>query len=180
MKKQVPAKTVVIAKAPAKRTERPEADQQIRAAYGVYGGVVICDNPKPFPKRSPYTPKEMKTLRELLLEERIRLRDVLRSLDEMTLRHPDDEADSTVPGYSFHLAENATDNVDTETALLLRRDEEAALVQVEAAVERLEHGLFGVCMACSSKIGMDRLKAKPEAHLCMTCQKVYDEKVTSR
>ena len=43
--------------------------------------------------------------------------------------------------------ETATDNMDTETTLLLRRDEEEELVQVEAAMERLGETIFGMCMA---------------------------------
>ena len=114
------------------------------------------------------------------MDQRGKLREVLRRLDNMTLRRMEEGADTSVPGYSVHMAENATDDIDTETALLLRRDEEASLMQVEAAVDRLANGIFGVCMACGSKIGIERLKAKPEAHLCMDCQRTYSEKSSGR
>jgi DnaK suppressor protein len=67
-----------------------------------------------------------------------------------------------------------------ETALLLRRDEEYAMTQVEAAIERIESGLYGVCLACAAKIGIQRLKVVPETHLCMECKRVYDKKCANR
>ena len=165
----------------AKKPAPPKpAETENRMAYGVYGGFVLCENPKPFPRKSPYTEKEIRDIHKILIEERMRLRQVLRDLDGMTLRRSSEDVDSAVKGYSEHLAENATDNVDTETALMLRRDEETVLVQVEAALERLEKGLFGVCLACGSKIGIERLKAKPEAHLCMDCKRTYDRKIMGR
>jgi RNA polymerase-binding transcription factor DksA len=149
-------------------------------AYGSYGGIVLCENPKLFPKKTPYTEKEIKALHEMLLEERKQLRQVLRDLEEITLRRPSGESDNEVTGYSIHWAENATDNISKETALLLRRDEENTLAQVDAALERIERGLFGVCVACGEKIGMGRLKAKPEAHLCVRCKQIYDKESSNR
>lgn len=149
-------------------------------AYGSYGGIMLCENPKLFPKKTPYTDKEIKALHEMLLEERKHLREVLRDLEEITLRRPSGESDNEVTGYSIHWAENATDNISKETALLLRRDEENTLVQVDAALERIERGLFGVCVACGEKIGMGRLKAKPEAHLCLRCKQIYDKESNNR
>ncbi|HUT23914.1 MAG TPA: TraR/DksA C4-type zinc finger protein [Sumerlaeia bacterium] len=132
------------------------------------------------PRRTPYSEREIQTLHQILLDERTRLFEILRDLESLTFRNSEDEGKSVAPGYSIHLAENATDNIDTETALLLRRDEEEALAQVMAAIERLEQGIYGVCMACGSKIGMARLRAKPDAHLCMQCRVRYDKEARRR
>ena len=106
--------------------------------------------------------------------------DVLRDLDELTFHTTTNNNGGTSPGYSIHLAEDASDNIEKETALLVRRDEEAKLVQVNAALERINAPIFGVCVACGSKVGMPRLKAMPEAHLCITCKKEYDRKSNAR
>lgn len=142
---------------------------------GYYNGILLCENPKPFPLKTPYTEKELDKLRKKLEEERTRLREILRDLDAIAF-HPDQENANISPGYSIHPAEDATNNIDMETALLIRKDEANALLQVEAAIERMEEGVYGVCMASGQKIGMSRLKAVPEAHLCMECQILYDEK----
>lgn len=156
------------------------APQTPRRAYGAYGGVLVCENPKLFPEKSPYSKKDLISLRQMLLKERSHLLEVLRELDETTFHTSSDNAGGTSPVHSTHLFEGASENMATETALLVRRDEEAALEQVDAALERLKHSLYGVCVACANKIGMPRLKAKPDAHLCIKCKLIYDKKSARR
>lgn len=43
------------------------------------------------------------------------------------------------------------------------------LEEVEAALERIEQGLFGGCEQCGGAIGRQRLLAVPEARCCLTC-----------
>ena len=45
-----------------------------------------------------------------------------------------------------------------------------ALVDIDAALQRIEEGCFGVCQGCDTAIAVDRLKALPMARLCMFCQ----------
>ncbi|MAE93060.1 MAG: molecular chaperone DnaK [Deltaproteobacteria bacterium] len=42
--------------------------------------------------------------------------------------------------------------------------------QVEAALKRIEEGEYGACLSCGGEIGFRRLKARPEAGLCVGCQ----------
>lgn len=54
-----------------------------------------------------------------------------------------------------------------------RANREAAqlrLQQVEAALRRIEADEFGECLACGEDVGFGRLKARPEAPLCIGCQ----------
>ena len=117
---------------------------------------------------------------DLMQTERKNLLEVLRDLEAMTLPLNGEGRKGVAPGYSIHLAEDATENIQTETALMIRRDEENALIQVEAAIQRHGEGLFGVCLGCGKKIGMSRLKVMPSAHLCMKCKTTYDKKSRSR
>ena len=43
------------------------------------------------------------------------------------------------------------------------------LHDIEAALERLETGTYGVCEVCGSAIGEDRLEAMPAAKRCIAC-----------
>jgi RNA polymerase-binding transcription factor DksA len=175
------AKTPAAQKAaqkPAQETAAPQEEPE-RRACGFYDGVLVCERPRLLPKATPYTETEVESLRNILLRERTRLREVLRDLDQLTF-NIGEETSGAVPGYSIHLAEDATNNIDTETALMLRRDEEEGLMHVEAALDRLETSLFGVCVACGCRIGMNRLKVVPETHLCMECKTIYDRKSANR
>lgn len=44
------------------------------------------------------------------------------------------------------------------------------LRQVEAALKRVEDGLYGYCLECDEPIGHARLRVRPEAPLCIRCQ----------
>jgi len=176
VKKKVAAKKPAARKTPEKKA----SPSSVQLAYGIYDGTLLCDNPKAFPSKSPYSKKELALIHHLLKEERDRLMEALRDLDELTFHTATDNNGGASPGYSIHLAEDASDNIEKETALLVRRSEEAKLIQVNAALERMESPIFGVCMACGSKIGMPRLKAMPEAHLCITCRKKYDKESSAR
>lgn len=60
------------------------------------------------------------------------------------------------------------DDVALARAALARR-------QVMAALQRLDEGSYGVCLACGEAIDARRLEALPAAALCRSCQ-VLDER----
>ncbi len=54
-------------------------------------------------------------------------------------------------------------------ALASDRRRRAELQRIEAALERLEHGTFGECVACGEEIGTRRLAIDPAIQTCITC-----------
>ena len=46
---------------------------------------------------------------------------------------------------------------------------EVELPRVEAALERLQSGTYGVCLECGQAIEADRLTAMPDIHTCKSC-----------
>jgi RNA polymerase-binding protein DksA len=48
-------------------------------------------------------------------------------------------------------------------------DQEAK--QVQEALDRKEQGLYGVCEDCGTEIPPERLEARPNATLCIDCQR---------
>jgi len=51
----------------------------------------------------------------------------------------------------------------------LRSDAAHDIVAVDVALERLRMGTYGVCARCGQPIGVDRLRARPTAELCIRC-----------
>lgn len=51
----------------------------------------------------------------------------------------------------------------------LRSDAAHDIVAVDAALERLHRGTYGVCTRCGRSIGVDRLRARPTAEFCISC-----------
>ncbi len=73
---------------------------------------------------------------------------------------------------------NADDEHDPEgTTIAFERSQIGALVthvrrhvaEVDAALERLDQGSYGVCERCGAPIGADRLEALPAARTCIVC-----------
>lgn len=50
----------------------------------------------------------------------------------------------------------------------------AMLAEVDAALDRIREGSFGVCRACGRPIGARRLNALPWCSLCLRCQEAAD------
>jgi len=43
------------------------------------------------------------------------------------------------------------------------------LEEIDAALLRIEEGRFGTCVACGGPLGLQRLRALPEARYCVAC-----------
>ena len=74
---------------------------------------------------------------------------------------------------------NADDEHDPEGATIaFERSQLAALVlqaqghlaEIEAAIDRLDAGVYGVCENCRQSIATDRLDARPVARTCIECE----------
>ncbi len=74
---------------------------------------------------------------------------------------------------------NADDEHDPEGATIaFERSQLASLVQqaqdhlaeIDAAVARLDAGVYGVCEACGRPIATGRLEARPVARTCIECE----------
>ena len=47
---------------------------------------------------------------------------------------------------------------------------EAALSEIDAALQRLENGSYGICECCAEPIRWERLEVLPMSRLCTPCQ----------
>lgn len=72
----------------------------------------------------------------------------------------------------FGRPEDPRAQVDTERELEFALDarESAELDAVDAALKRIEDGVYGQCTACGVDIPAPRLHAAPEAERCIDCQ----------
>lgn len=57
---------------------------------------------------------------------------------------------------------------------------DATLRQIDAALVRLERGLYGRCSACGEPIPLTRLRALPFATHCIPCQSRREDGTTGR
>ena len=58
--------------------------------------------------------------------------------------------------------------------LRLRGREKTYLEKIERALARIEDGNFGQCDECGEPIGIERLRVRPEATLCIRCKEAQE------
>lgn len=71
---------------------------------------------------------------------------------------------SSIP---VHLADSAPDQLDADIDVV--ENERGMLVQIQAALHRIEAGTFGKCVDCGTAIPAGRLSVIPYAPYCVPC-----------
>jgi len=49
------------------------------------------------------------------------------------------------------------------------------LAEIDAALQRIEQGSYGTCLACGGPMGLQRMRAIPEARYCVGCSGLRPE-----
>ena len=70
-------------------------------------------------------------------------------------------------GSGDHIADSATETYMRELDEGLEENADHILVEIEAALGRIEDGSYGNCANCGKPIGTERLEAVPYATLCI-------------
>ena len=106
-----------------------------------------------------------------LLQERERTVKAIAYLHEENRGTTEDEARELSGGLDNHLADIATHTYDRELDSTLEESEEQHLSHIDAALNRIEAGTFGICTNCGRPIGLERLEAMPWVTLCIDCKR---------
>lgn len=107
--------------------------------------------------------------RDLLSEERERLRGIKEELDATRDESQQDSLDE-LSSYDQHQADVATETFERERDLSILDTVEGELGDVERALRRLDEGSYGTCEACGRPIDDERLEVMPATRFCVTDQ----------
>ena len=86
------------------------------------------------------------------------------------------ESSGDLSGYSFHMADMASDSYDRELSLNIASEEQEFLYEIDDALKRIKEGKFGLCVSCNKKIPQKRLNAVPYAKYCIQCKSEEEKK----
>lgn len=100
----------------------------------------------------------------------------IKHISEDTLRKSQKEASGDISGYTYHMADVASDTYDREFSLGLVSNDTDLLYELDDALKKIEDGEFGVCEECDNRITKNRLKAVPYARSCLKCQEKKEKK----
>ncbi len=105
--------------------------------------------------------KLLRQKRQETLAERDRYKELVQTLN-------DEEEDFAKNAYKF--SEFGTDTMNREQAFMFLARFEKYLQQIDAALERIENGTYGICRVCGREISEARLKAVPTTTICVACK----------
>ncbi|HYU20368.1 MAG TPA: TraR/DksA family transcriptional regulator [Chloroflexota bacterium] len=97
-----------------------------------------------------------------------RLRDFV---DNTTFAGDQREAADELSMVDQHIADVADITVQREVDYTIKGIVEEEAERVQEAIQRRAQGLYGICEDCDQPISRARLKARPQATLCINCQR---------
>jgi len=129
---------------------------------------------EPKPKKMPA--RELKKYKGLLLKERQTVGGDLSYIAQNTLNKSQREASGDLSGYSYHMADQASDDYERDFSLGRATAEQKLLYYIDEALKRIEERTYGNCLRCGKQISKKRLAALPHSELCIDCQKNSEKK----
>ena len=118
----------------------------------------------------------LKKYKELLLKEREKIGGGISHITQEALKTSQRDAAGDLSGYSFHMADMASDNYEREFSLGRVSDEQDILYAIDEALKRIKDGTYGNCPQCGKQIPKKRLDAIPHTELCIACQSKNESK----
>jgi len=120
--------------------------------------------------KNKFNKKELSEYKKIILKIKEKVVGDIKHISEDTLKKSQKDASGDISGYTYHMADVATDTYDREFSLGLASNEQKALYELDDAFKRIEEGTFGICEECKCVMTKTRLKAVPYARLCVKCQ----------
>lgn len=111
----------------------------------------------------------LKEFKEMLLTKK---QEVLISVESLRQRAEDLSGSNSngSAGYSFHMADQATDTMEREKTFLFISRHEKMLKQINSSLGLIELGEYGICRVCGEPINKERLKTVPTTRICVPCK----------
>jgi DnaK suppressor protein len=106
--------------------------------------------------------RDLERCRTILLEQR---EHVLGHVDRVSSGELDVDPDDSPDEMDVALAESSLSFTGQ-----IRERELRLLNKIEKSLKKIEQGSYGQCQGCGEEIGMERLRARPVASLCIDCK----------
>lgn len=121
-------------------------------------------------KASKLTKQELEFYKNQLMDLRKKIAGDLQQIEKDTLNTNQRDAAGDLSGYSFHMADMASDNYDRELNLGLASNEQKILNDIDVALKKIEEGTYGICEITGEVIPKKRLIAMPYTRLSKKAQ----------
>lgn len=114
--------------------------------------------------------QELKHFKNKLNEEKSRITDLIKQLDDNGMTKFNAETASELSFYDNHPADIASETFEVEKGRALEANEMSLLDKINDALRAIDDGTYGKCKACGKDIDKERLEFLPYAVNCIKCQ----------
>lgn len=163
---------------PAKTQPAPEesAPQRSRHSAASLDDILGTASPGPVSAGPRKVPRKWKKYHDLLTELRNEVSQELNLHSNETLKksQKDDAGDLSIS------VDAGTDNFDRDFALSLLSSEQEALKEIEAALQRIYNGTYGICEETGQPISDERLEAVPFTRFSLEGQRLHESQSRRR
>ncbi len=118
-------------------------------------------------RKSPLTKPQLKELRGSLVQKRKALLGDMAGIEDQAIGKGRQNGSGDLSNMPTHPADIGSDNYEQEFTLGLLESERALLQEINEAIERIDNGVYGVCLGTGQRIGIARLRARPWAKHCI-------------
>ena len=117
-----------------------------------------------------FAKKDLDLYKEKLFNLKDDILNQIRDISKDTLMKSQKDMSGDISGYGIHMADVATDNYERDFNLSLVSSERNSVMDIDAALKRIEDKSYGVCEMCKKDIAKNRLDALPYAKYCRKCK----------
>jgi RNA polymerase-binding transcription factor DksA len=121
------------------------------------------------------TPAEIDAYRSRLLPLARRYRAGVTELRGESLHGLGGESGGGLSNLPTHLADLGNASYEEEMSLTLLENQEMLLQECDAALARMDAGIFGLCEECHRQISRGRLQVFPYARHCVACARKLEK-----
>jgi RNA polymerase-binding transcription factor DksA len=119
------------------------------------------------PRISPLTSRQLSALRMHLNSDRVQTTRLIATIREEMGAFVDARRDT--PTDDEHDPEGPTLAFERSQASAILDQSVQHVGEIDAALERIDDGTYGLCTVCSGPIKLGRLQVRPQAALCIAC-----------
>ncbi len=118
-----------------------------------------------------WSQKNLDYFKELMLKKRKETIKEIERLERVIGHDRSGESKSNVESsYSYHMADVGTDSQEREKAFLWLSRENKFLGHISNAIDRINNGVYGICIECGDLIPKERLEEVPHTQHCFACK----------
>lgn len=125
---------------------------------------------RPAPSKPVFDSEWLASMREALASQRQRLKAMVQMTQAQLATKEGDLAD---------VSDRASEGFEDELDMGLMAIEAAQLEDIDAAIQRIDDGSYGICLDCERPIPRKRLDVLPFARRCLACEGQAERRIKS-